>query len=138
MPAPDKCEPQIINALKKAGMRVVKRNFALQMGKFGHYVYADLKLSDIKTGKQIIVVEVKCFLNLNALLDEFYRAIGQYQTYRDALELNKLDFPLYLAVPADIYDELMSETIFKGLLEKLFVKRIIVDIAKEEIVKWLD
>jgi hypothetical protein len=137
MPRPDSCEAQIVSALLKAGWQVTKRNFALQSGKPGRYVYADLRLADTATGQQIIVVEVKCFPK-NTLFDEFYRAYGQYQTYRKALLKNGLSVPLYMAIPVHLYTELISDTLVLEMIEEISLKRIIVDIKTEEIVQWID
>ena len=47
---------------------------------------------------QKIAVEIKSFLNPSTITD-FYNALGQFLSYRLALEKNESDRILYLAVP---------------------------------------
>jgi hypothetical protein len=138
VPRQDQCEPQIVRALEKSGWRVTDHNFALQTGKLGRFIFADLRLADIQTGQQIIVVEVKCFPQINSMLDEFNRAFGQYNMYRTALARNGLKFPIYLAVPAHMYNILIDDSLIFDMMEDNQLKRIIVDVDKEEIVQWID
>jgi hypothetical protein len=51
----------------------------------------------------IIVVEVKCFDSTRTQLDEFYQAVGQYVSYRNALTINDMHLPVYLSVPLSVY-----------------------------------
>ena len=138
MPAADKCEPQIISALKKAGFAVVKSHFSLRTGKSRRYVYADLLVRDIASGTRILVIEVKCSTDPNTVMDEFYRIVGQYQVYQIALERNGLDFPLYLAMPEQLHNEIIGDAVLLQIIEQIKVKRIVVNIETEEIIQWQD
>ena len=138
MPNVDQCESAIINALSKAGWQVVKKHLALRTGTARRYVYADLLLKDLRTQSQTIVVEVKCFPSPKTVIEEFYRAYGQYEAYRRALQKNKVNAPLYLAIPAPAYNTLMRDILIREMIEDAAIKRIIVDIKIEEILEWID
>jgi hypothetical protein len=138
VPRQDQCEPQIVRALEKAGWRVTDHNFALQTGKLGRFIFADLRLVDIQTGQQIIVVEVKCFPQLGSVIDEFHRAYGQYNMYRKALAKNGLKIPIYLAVPAHMYEILIDDSLIAEMMNEGLIKRIIVDVNKEEVTQWIE
>jgi hypothetical protein len=64
MPAIDDCEPQMIRALEKSGWRVIDHPLTLRNVLGRNHVYADLRLEQIVTGQQIIVVEVNAFPTL--------------------------------------------------------------------------
>ncbi len=82
-----------------------------------------------------IAVEIKSFLNPSAVTD-FYSALGQFLSYRLALESIEPDRSLYLAVPVDAY-----ETFFQYEFTQIAIKRyqvliIVYDPANEVIVQW--
>jgi len=60
------------------------------------------RLLSADRGHEKIAVEIKSFLNPSAVTD-FYAALGQFLSYRLALEAIDPDRLLYLAVPADAY-----------------------------------
>jgi hypothetical protein len=70
-------------------------NFQIDLG-------AERVLAAERQGEKI-AVEIKSFLNPSAVTD-FYAALGQFLSYRLALEANEPDRLLYLAVPLDIYE----------------------------------
>jgi len=101
------------------------------------YVYADLRLQHYQNRQSIIVTEVKCFAENRPSFDEFYQAIGQYITYRNALILNSIDSPLYLAIPSEIYSTFFQKALVKSVINDSQVRLIVVNLEKEEIVLWM-
>lgn len=69
-------------------------NFQIDLG-------AEQLLAAERAGTKI-AVEVKSFLNPSAITD-FYAALGQFLSYRLALEAVEPERRLYLAVPVDAY-----------------------------------
>jgi hypothetical protein len=69
-------------------------NFQVDLG-------AERLLAAQRAGEKI-AVEIKSFLNPSAITD-FYSALGQFLTYRLALEVIEPERSLYLAVPLDAY-----------------------------------
>jgi hypothetical protein len=45
------------------------------------------------------VVEIKCFGDPDRDIEEFYRALGQYEMYRAALEVQNVTARLFLTIP---------------------------------------
>ena len=139
MPAIDQCEPQVIRALEKAGWVVTHHPTAIRIDeRKGNYVFADLRLRDSQSDKVIIVVEVKCFAETQPLLSEFYVAVGQYILYRNALAMNDLDLPLYLAIPLAPFNTFFQHPLIQSVLQDARIKLIVVDLELEEVVTWLD
>jgi hypothetical protein len=137
MPAIDQCEPQVIRALQKQGWEVTHQPFAVRIDRGRPaYVYADMRLRRIRDQVSLIVVEVKCFAGTRTLLDEFYQAIGQYVVYRHALEMNGVQTPIYLTVPDTVYATFLQGALIEAVLHDIQVKLIVVNLEKEEVVRW--
>ncbi|AOX03309.1 fatty-acid oxidation protein subunit alpha [Moorena producens PAL-8-15-08-1] len=87
-----------------------------------------------RTGEKI-AVEIKSFLNPSAITD-FYSALGQFLSYRLALESVEPDRSLYLAVPKDVYQTFFQYEFTQTAIQKYQVLIIVYDSAKEVIVEW--
>jgi hypothetical protein len=103
MPALDSCEAQVLRALQKLGWIIHRKPLILDTHE--RRVYADFSLQKRTNGtqNQIIVVEVKCFVDPKYDLIEFYNAVGQYLFYRTLLSSNELPFAIYIAIPENVY-----------------------------------
>jgi len=97
----------------------------------------DLRLQKSQTEQTIIVVEVKCFESTRPFLDEFYHAIGQVIVYRNALKLNNIESPVYLAIPAVTFRKFFQQVLIEHVLRDTLVNLVVVDLDKEEIVQWM-
>lgn len=138
MPAIDQCEEQVVRALEKSGWLVTHRPFAIRINKSrAGYVYADLRLREEINNQTIIVVEVKCFASSRTQLDEFYQAVGQYMTYRNALAINDIRFPVYLSVPQSVYTTFFQIPLIVAVVAEAQIKLVVVDLGKEEVVEWI-
>lgn len=102
-------------------------------------VYADVSLQRFSNGRveEIVIVEVKCFMNPKDAVQELYTAIGQYTFYSAALSIRKSRLPLYLAVPYEGYHRLIKQPAVQLALQRAGVKLVVVNLATEEIVEWL-
>lgn len=87
--------------------------------------------------EQAIILEVKCFSNPKNDLSEFYTAVGQYQFYRAAISANQSMTPVYLAIPDQPYARLMKDNAVHLAFKQGTIKLVVVDLLKEEVVKWL-
>lgn len=102
-------------------------------------MYIDLgaeKLISATKGNQKIAVEIKSFLQ-NSTLTEFYQALGQFLSYKHALEIEEPDRELYLAVPSDTYDEFFKQLFVQELIQRYAIKLVIYQPETEELIKWI-
>ena len=88
-----------------------------------------------RTGEKI-AVEIKSFLNPSAITD-FYSALGQFLSYRLALESVEPDRSLYLAVPIDAYQTFFQYEFTQTAIQRYQVLIIVYDPANEVIVRWI-
>lgn len=82
-----------------------------------------------------IAVEIKSFLNPSAITD-FYSALGQFLSYRLALESIEPDRTLYMAVPVDVYQTFFQYKFTKTAVQRYQVLLIVYEPASEVIVQW--
>ncbi len=85
---------------------------------------------------QKIAVEIKSFLNPSAVTD-FYGALGQFLSYRLALEEIEPERLLYLAIPLETYKTFFQLTFPKIAIIKYELKLIIYNSEEGGITKWI-
>jgi hypothetical protein len=104
-------------------------NFQIDLG-------AERILAAEREGKKI-AVEIKSFLNPSAVTD-FYAALGQFLSYRLALEANEPERLLYLAVPLDIYETFFQFEFTQAAIQRYKLLLIVYEPVKEVIVQWIN
>lgn len=83
-----------------------------------------------------IAVEIKSFLNPSAITD-FYSALGQFLSYRLALEATEPERTLYMAVPLDAYQTFFQFEFTQVAVKQYQVLIIVYDPVNEVIVQWI-
>jgi XisH protein len=86
---------------------------------------------------QKIAVEIKSFLKASAITD-FYGALGQFLSYRLALEQIEPSRSLYLAIPLDSYKTFFQLTFSKIAITKYELKLIVYDSENGGITQWIN
>jgi hypothetical protein len=86
---------------------------------------------------QKIAVEIKSFLNPSTITD-FYNALGQFLSYRLALEKNESDRILYLAVPVDVYESFFQFDFTQSAIQAYQIFLIVYDPSQETITQWIN
>ncbi len=86
---------------------------------------------------QKIAVEIKSFLNPSTITD-FYNALGQFLSYRLALEKNESDRILYLAVPLDVYESFFQFDFTQSAIQTYQIFLIVYDPSQETITQWIN
>jgi hypothetical protein len=108
--------------------------------------YADVKLfADLAADKiiaaeraeQKIVVEVKSFAQASQI-HELQAALGQYEIYRGFIEVIEPERKIYLAISEDVFEQFFSRSAIQFIIKRFQVSLLVVDLDKEEIVKWKD
>jgi XisH protein len=87
-------------------------------------------------GVEKIAIEVKSFLNSSAITD-FYGALGQFATYRLALEREDPERTLYLAVPEDAYETFFQSPFMQVAIAEFKLLLIVYEPKREVIVQWI-
>jgi hypothetical protein len=124
-------------ALEKEGWQITHDPYGLQADSFELAI--DLgaeKVIAAELGETKIAVEIKSFLG-SSKITEFYGALGQFITYRLALQKLEPERILYLAVPESLYDKFFATSLVQELLQQNTIYLITYDIEQEEIIKWI-
>jgi XisH protein len=125
-----------VRALEKDGWTVEPHPIQIVTELRDYYV--DIEASRYANGSRqtILLAEVNCFPDPRTTV-QIYIALGQYIAYRAILdELGRIT-PIYLAIPDDVYDTFFEVAIKRAIRDN-HIKLIIVNLAMEKVVQWMD
>ena len=135
--AKDIIHDAVKNALIKDGWQITHDPFRMEYEEIE--VFADLaaERSPIVAEKegQKIVVEIKTFAG-RSFIRQLQQALGQYSLYLDIIELNELDYELYLAISHSTYYDFFLRKGTREIIERRQLKVLVVDVVREEIIQW--
>ena len=136
MPAKDTIHNAIKNALIKDGWKITHDPYTIRYEEVT--AYADLGAELILAAEKEsckIVVEVKSFINPSPLTD-LKMALGQYEIYKDFLDVTEPERQLYLSVSTETFNEIFEKNAYQFIIKRHQLPFIIVNVETEEIVKW--
>jgi len=84
----------------------------------------------------MIAVEVKSFVGPSTI-NEFHKAVGQFNDYYVALEIKDPDRVLFLAIPRTIWLRFFQKPLIQKSLARIQAKIIVYNPSKNEIVEWI-
>ena len=84
-----------------------------------------------------IAVEIKSFINASAVTD-FYRALGQFLSYRLVLQQTEPERRLYLAVPLDTYEIFFQSTFAQLAVREYQLKLIVYNSQYGGLTQWIN
>lgn len=124
-------------ALQKDGWLISHDPYTLQAGTLELYIDlgAEKVIAAEKQGQKI-AVEIKSFLSPSKISD-FYTALGQFISYRAALQEQEPERTLYLAVPSSIYDSFFTLQFIQSLVQQNQLHLLVYDVEQEAIARWL-
>jgi len=136
--AKDTIHDSIKNALSKAGWTITAEFLQIEYEELE--IFADLvaerePIVAEKDGQKIIV-EVKTFAG-RSFIRELQQALGQYDLYHEIIELAELNYELYLAISATIYETFFLRKGTHEIIQRRQLKLLVVDVDREEIVQWI-
>lgn len=133
--ARDLIHDAIKHALQRNGWKIVADPFRIVYAEF--VLLADLAANPPdQVERRKLIVEVKSFAG-RSFVKELQQALGQYVMYRDFIELNHLDYDLYLAISEIGYNDLFSQQAARVIIQRHQVSLLVVNIEREEIVRWI-
>lgn len=103
-------------------------------------MYVDLAAERVFAAERAgekIAVEIKSFL-LPSKVQDFKLALGQYELYKDFMEVITPERKLFLAIGEDIYNTFFQKKAIQFIINRKKLPLIIVKLEKEEIVEWIN
>ncbi len=137
MPARDFYHPHVVAALRADGWTVTHDPLSLRIG--GKDLFVDLgaeRFVGAERGSERIAVEVKSFTSASEVR-ELELALGQFVLYSDALARVEPERVLFLAVREQVFFDIFEEPIGTMLIDNGRVRLIVIDVARQEIVRWV-
>ena len=133
--AKDFYHENVKEALKKDGWLITDDPYFLRVDDVGYEIDfgAEPLLAAVKDDVKI-AVEVKSFVGPSTV-NEFHRAVGQFNDYYVALENEDSERVLFLAIPEDIWSQFFQKRVIQKSLERIQAKLIVYNPYKNEIVQ---
>jgi XisH protein len=136
--AKDMFHQAVKNALVKEQWTITADPLRFQYGDVNFQVDLEAeRLFSADRGNEKIAVEIKSFLNPSAVTD-FYGALGQFLSYRLALETIEPDRLLYLAIPADAYKTFFQLAFTQEAIRKYQILLFVYEPINEVILQWIN
>ncbi len=135
--AKDRFHNIVRNALEKDDWKITADPYEINVDDvdFEIDLAAEQLLGAEREGRKI-AVEIKSFISPSNV-SEFHTALGQFLTYRDALDKIEPERQLYLAVRVPIYESFFQQKFITSAVAKYQLRLIIYDVQEEVIRQWL-
>lgn len=137
MPADDAIKPAVVAALIKDGWTITHDPYTVRFG--GIKIQADLAAERViaaERGLDRIAVEIKSFSSPSPVHD-FEEALGQFLLYLSVIKRFDPGRRLYLAIDHETDETLFQRDAIRATIKDYQVARVVVRLAKEEIVSWI-
>jgi hypothetical protein len=139
VPAKNIYHDTVVQALTADGWTITDDPLRLSYG--GRDLFVDLgaermTLAAERAGQKI-AVEVQSFLNSSPVRD-LQEAVGQYKVYFAVLAQTEPDRRLYMAVPGEVYESLLSEKFGHLIVTELELRLIVFDGDQRRIIQWIE
>ena len=137
MPAKDIHHDLVHRLLVADGWRITHDAYRIVVGRKNLFVDlgAEKNIAADREGKHI-AVEVKSFEGQSEVHD-LEVALGQYLVYLSFLRVQVPDRRLYLAVPGEVWHNVVEEPIGQGLMAEYNLRLLIFDPLKEVFLQWI-
>lgn len=124
-------------ALERDGWQITHDPYPLRVGNIGYEVdYGAEKLIAAQKGSEKIAVELKGFTGPSDV-NEFHKAVGQFNDYFVALEIVEPERILFLAIPEETWRSFFQELVIKKAIERIQAKIIIFDPHQRIVKSWI-
>ena len=131
--AKDFYHENVREALVKDGWRITHDPYPLKVDEID---FGAESLIAAEKEKMTIAVEVKSFVGPSTV-NEFHKAVGQFNDYYVALEIKDPNRVLFLAIPKTIWLRFFQKPLIQKSLARIQAKVIVYNPNKNEIVEWI-
>ena len=124
-------------ALEKDGWRITHDPYHVSVEEVGYEIdFAAEPLLAAEKDENKIAIEVKSFIGPSTI-NEFHRAVGQFNDYSVALEIQDPERVLFLAIPNDIWVRFFQKQIIQKSLERIKAKILVYNPNSNIVVEWI-
>jgi XisH protein len=124
-------------ALEKDGWRITHDPYPVRVDDVGYEIdFGAEPLLAAEKAEEKIAVEVKSFVGPSTV-NEFHKAMGQFNDYFVALEIQDPNRILFLAIPEDIWSRFFQKRVIQKSLERIGAKVVIYNPDTNNIIQWI-
>lgn len=124
-------------ALEKDGWKITHDPYPVKIEAVGYEIdFGAEPLMAAEKDERKIAIEVKSFMGPSTI-NEFHKAVGQFNDYYVAMEIQEPDRVLFLAIPEEIWSIFFQKTVIQKSLQRIEAKIVVYNPLKNEIVKWI-
>ncbi len=135
--AKDFYHENVKEALKKDGWLITHDPYPMKVDDIGYEIdFGAEPLIAAEKEETKIAVEVKSFVGPSTV-NEFHKAVGQFNDYYVALEINDPNRVLFLAIPEGIWFRFFQKPVIQKSLDRIQAKIVVYNQHKNEIVQWI-
>ena len=134
----DKIHYAFVAALEKDKWTVLSDPYRLKLEKITPEIDLEAeKVIEVGKGAKRILIEIKTF-SQTSLLYQAYAAFGQYMFYRDKLKQESIEYPIFLGISEEVYEEIQELSEIANWLTQHNINIIVVNLEEESITKWIE
>ena len=120
------------------GWKITHDPYQVRVGSIGYEIdFGAEKLIGAEKNNKKIAIELKSF-NGPSNINEFHKAVGQFNDYFVILEMLDPSRILYLAVPEKTWNTFFQEIVIQKAIQRIQAKVIVYNPSTKKIVKWID
>jgi XisH protein len=135
--AKDFYHDNVRQALEKDGWHITHDPYPIRVDDVGYEIDLGAEpLIAAEKDEATIAVEVKSFVGPSTV-NEFHKAVGQFNDYCVALEIEDPERVLFLAIPEEIWLIFFQKRLIQKSLERIKAKILVYNPYKNEIVQWI-
>ena len=124
-------------ALIKDGWVITHDPYTVKVDEVGYEIdFGAEPLIAAEKEEKRIAVEVKSFVGPSAI-NEFHRAVGQFNDYYVVLEDQEPERVLFLAIPNDVWNRFFQKPIIQKSLKRIDAKIVVYNPVTNEIISWI-
>ena len=135
--AKDFYHKNVREALEKDGWVITHDPYPVRVEDIGYEIdFGAEPLIAAEKDQFLIAIEVKSFIGPSTI-NEFHKAVGQFNDYYVALEIQDPNRVLFLAIPEDIWLRFFQQHVIQKSLERISAKILVYNPFTNTLVKWI-
>ena len=137
MPAKNLYHDAVVAALIAEGWTITDDPLTLAVGERNIHIDlgAERPTGTEQVGVVLLAVEVQSFVSRSPVAD-LQQAIGQYVMYQSVLDHLQPERKLFLAIPAEAYDGIVSEQLGQLTLARAVPRLLVFDPFDPKVLRW--
>lgn len=124
-------------ALQKDGWKITHDPYRVNVEKVGYEIdFGAEPLIAAEKDEFLIPIEVKSFVGPSTV-NEFHKAVGQFNDYSAALEIQEPERVLFLAIPDEAWFLFFQKKVIQRSLERVGAKILVYNPQSNTILQWI-